>query len=442
MPNTRKPFTADQLTRFAEAVVAPMRTPMVVVDEDLQIVAASEAFCRVLSDDTDPPGQNLLALEQGRWDTPAFRGVLEEALPQQQPFDDVELSWGDGAPVYVCGRVLHCETGLPRLALLSFEPQHSQTRTATLQLQHLAEEIVATVREPMLVLDYDHRIVMANQSFYRDFRVPPGDVTGRPLKELGNGQWDIPELRHQLEIVLTQDRSFNDFEVEHEFEEIGRRTMLLNARRIDHLRLILLAIEDVTERRRLQHQQEILVSELAHRIHNLLAVIQSLAMQTSGAGLDEYRSSLLGRLGALAAAHNVLFRMRWHNADLGEVLRQTLAPFIEGGSRPRLDGPPVGLPPGRTTAVALIVHELATNAAKYGAFSIGDGDVQVTWGMASDEVWLKWREIGGPPVTSRGPAGFGTTLIERTASYQLGGEAELNFEPDGLVCSLRFSLTD
>lgn len=114
----------------------------------------------------------------------------------------------------------------------------------------LAQKIVDTVREPMLVLDVDLRVHSANESFYRNFRVEPGETVGRLVYELGNGQWDIAALRELLENVLPHNQFFNDFEVQHEFENLGHRTMLLNARRVNHLQLILLAIEDVTERRR------------------------------------------------------------------------------------------------------------------------------------------------------------------------------------------------
>jgi two-component system, chemotaxis family, CheB/CheR fusion protein len=116
--------------------------------------------------------------------------------------------------------------------------------------REFAESIVDTVREPLLVLTPELKVRSANGSFYRDFQVSREETRDRPLYELGNGQWDIPDLRRVLEEVLPHDKKFSDFEVEHEFESIGRRTMLLNGRRLDHVQLILLAIEDITERKR------------------------------------------------------------------------------------------------------------------------------------------------------------------------------------------------
>ena len=117
-----------------------------------------------------------------------------------------------------------------------------------------AESIVATVREPLLVLDADLKVVSANRSFYQTFKVSPEEAQGQLLYDLGNRQWGIPKLRELLEEVLPKNTSFNDFEVEHDFETIGRRIMLLNARRIyreaNKTQMILLAIEDITEHRR------------------------------------------------------------------------------------------------------------------------------------------------------------------------------------------------
>ena len=130
-----------------------------------------------------------------------------------------------------------------------------------------AENVISTIREPLLVLDSDLRLVSANQSFYREFSVTPAETEGKLIYEMCNGQWDIPKLRELLENILPNNTSFEDYEVEHEFPTLGRRTMLLNARRIHNhgakTQKILLAIEDVTERKRLE--QEMTSSELRYR---------------------------------------------------------------------------------------------------------------------------------------------------------------------------------
>ena len=129
-----------------------------------------------------------------------------------------------------------------------------------------AEMIVDTVREGLLVLDLDLRVKAANESFYHHFGVDPEDTVGRLVYDLGNGQWDVPELRELLETILPHERAFNDYEVAHDFEGIGERVMLLNARRMDDHQLILLAIEDVTDRRRGERELRALTDTLEAQV--------------------------------------------------------------------------------------------------------------------------------------------------------------------------------
>lgn len=220
--------------------------------------------------------------------------------------------------------------------------------------------------------------------------------------------------------------------------------MLLNARRIDHLGLVLLAFEDVTARRRLERQQQAIQGELAHRLKNALAVVQSMAVQTKAATVDGFRSAIIGRMQALALAHGVLIEAQWRPSDLSTLIGRILAPHVaRGGSdRVRLEGPPVELSAEHATAFALIVHELATNSVKYGALSLPSGTVLVRWSFTANRLLLEWSDHGGPPVAASRKAGFGTRLITRTAAYQFGGQAELFFEPEGLLCRLDIPLTE
>lgn len=431
------PYSTDQLTRFAEATVSCLHSPIAILDKGLKVLAASAPFCRLLGISGDPRGKDFLSLNDGRWDLSELRNCLEAVLTEHRSFDDARVAGSSGGTLFISGRALHTDDEEPLLITLSVELAPSSVHTVEQLERGIAEEIVATIREPLLVLDYEHRVKLANDSFYRAFRVSPAEVVGQSLSKLGNGQWDIPELRDQLEALLRRDRYFQDFEVEHEFAEIGRRTMLLNARRIDHLRLILLAIEDVTERRRNERQQKLLVSELAHRVQNLLAVVQSLASQTHGATVDEFRTAFLGRLRALATSHGALFESRWRNAELNSLLRQILAPHAQ---RFILEGPPVTLSAEQAVAIGLIAHELATNAAKYGAFSTEAGRVSVSWGSKSATLWLEWNESGGPEVKSTHPPSFGVNLINTTASHQLQGNAELSFGRTGLRFRLQCPL--
>lgn len=562
-----------------------------------------------------------------------------------------------------------------------------------------SEAIVATIRQPLLVLDGKMCVQSANPAFYRQFKVTAKEIEGCLVYELGDGQWDIPSLRTLLEEVLSKNGKVADFEVEHDFHDIGRRFMLLNARKLSQNEsradLVLLAIEDVTERRKgeiavhaseqrlkdliealpgavyttdaaglltsynpaaaeiwgrqpelgkeefcgswrmyrpdgtpLAHDEcpmaitlregrqiigeeamverpdgvlvpllvyptplfdasgalaggvnmmvditerkraeelaerlssivessddaiisktldgiitswnkgaerlfgytakeivgksiltlippdrhdeetdildrirkgehiehfetvrlrkdgsqvwvsltisplkdaggkvigaskiardmtarrhadehrKILIGELNHRVKNTIAVIQSIASQTLGhaSTMKEARDSFSSRLINLAKAHDVLTRESWKSANLAEIVGDTVNPHSGGKNRFLIEGPDVQLAPSAALAIAMALHELSTNAAKYGALSSEAGQVDIVWSLygSNDDrrLTLRWSESGGPPVSAPKRKGFGSRLIERALAAELGGEVRVQYEPSGLVCTI------
>lgn len=568
-----------------------------------------------------------------------------------------------------------------------------------------AETVVATMRQPLLVLDGDLRIQSANTAFYAHFRVRRQDAEGTPISELGNGQWDIPRLRALLHEVLSENKEFNDFEMEHDFREIGPRSMLLDARKLKRGsgrdELILLAIEDITERRKsekvirqseqrlkdliealpgavyttdaqglimscnpaavelwgrepelgleewcgswrmyrpdgtplppdqcpmavalkegrairgeeavverpdgtrvpllvyptplrdtsgvvtgavnmmvdisernkaqalaeqlaaivessddaiisknldgvitswnkgaerlfgyrpeeiigkpvttliapdrhdeeahilsalrrgehLAHYETVrlrkdgspvwvsltvsplrdangrisgaskiardmterrnadehrknLVRELNHRVKNTLAVVRSIASQTIGqaSSLEDAARQFGARLVNLAKAHDVLTRESWAGADLANIVEDTVSLHTGGESRFRIEGPHVRLRPSSALAVAMALHELSTNAVKYGALSSATGRVDIVWGIEGNgegrRLTLRWMEHDGPPVVEPKRKGFGSRLIERALAQELGGEVHIAYEPSGVICTIDAPMPD
>jgi two-component sensor histidine kinase len=189
-----------------------------------------------------------------------------------------------------------------------------------------------------------------------------------------------------------------------------------------------------------ERQQKLLLDELNHRVKNTLATVQAIAHQTLRTRSDpaEFRAAFEARLTALSATHNLLTATSWRSASLRDVLLQEFLPH--GVERYRLQGPDVPLPAGQALAVGMMFHELATNAAKYGALSVAGGRVAVRWALSGPPqapvVEIAWRETNGPPVTPPGRTGFGTRLIERS----LQGTATLDYAPEGLRCDIRLGL--
>ncbi|HEX6866104.1 MAG TPA: HWE histidine kinase domain-containing protein, partial [Caulobacteraceae bacterium] len=202
---------------------------------------------------------------------------------------------------------------------------------------------------------------------------------------------------------------------------------------------------DVTDRIRAQRQQRLLLDELNHRVKNTLANVQAIAAQTLRATSDPtaFRNAFEARLMALSATHNLLTASTWTGADLQEVLLIELEPH--GANHYRFQGPAVRLSAQEALTFGLVFHELATNAAKYGALSSPDGCVSVRWSVeeagGQQRLKLEWAEHGGPPITAP-PArtGFGSRLIERSVRSDLGGKAELSYEPKGVVCRIDIRL--
>lgn len=225
--------------------------------------------------------------------------------------------------------------------------------------------------------------------------------------------------------------------------------MLLNARKLAHggnrTELILLAIEDVTERHDADALRQTLINELSHRVKNMLAMVLSIGSQTlrQSASLDEFKLAFEGRMHSLARVHDLLVGENWGGADLGELVRRTMAPH---GMEDRITavGPSLTMTPEAGVAMAMVLNELATNAVKYGALSGDRGHLDVTWAVDSraDGPWihLQWIESGGRPVTKPARRGFGSTLIERSITHQLCGTAALSFPAEGLRCDIAFPM--
>ncbi|WP_460452506.1 sensor histidine kinase [Alsobacter sp. SYSU BS001988] len=196
---------------------------------------------------------------------------------------------------------------------------------------------------------------------------------------------------------------------------------------------------DITEREEAQAQRELLLAELNHRVKNTLAVVQALAQQSFKASAGDERDAFFGRLNALATANTMLTQTNWTYASLSRIAEDTLAAGRPNGDRLSLSGPTIPLDPRAALAVTLALHELLTNAVKYGALSNELGAVDVTWVLLDSvepRFRLVWRESGGPLVAPPSKTGFGSRLIRRLLAKDLCGHVELDFRPEGVVCTI------
>jgi PAS domain S-box-containing protein len=204
----------------------------------------------------------------------------------------------------------------------------------------------------------------------------------------------------------------------------------------------------VLERKRTETHQRLLLNELNHRVKNTLAVIQSVAAQTfrGDAATPEARRAFESRLTALAGAHDLLTGRNWEAAALSQVIERAGIGCGAAPGRVRIEGEDVELAPRTALSIAMALHELCTNAVKYGALSNEAGTVSVSWNVSGDEesrrLSLCWSEQGGPPVSPPERRGFGSRMVERGLAAELGGEVSLDFRPEGVVCRIDAPLPD
>ncbi len=359
------------------------------------------------------PVQAEVAGDDGRW-------YLRRIVPyrtQDNRIDGVVVTFSDITEIKAAGAAVHA------------------ARDQIMQIYN-------SVPHPLVVLDPELKVSSANEMFYQTFQVQRGETEGRAIYDLGNRQWDVRPLRQLLAEVISKRVPLEDFVVEHEFEQLGARTMLLQARQVRDADLVLLSIQDITEQKRWEEHQKLLVSELSHRVKNTLATVQSIAAQTirHSKSLESFYQDFSGRLQALGGAHALLTARSWQSLDVRAVILEPLRAYATDTGRVRLEGPEIELKPGAALALSLVVHELATNAVKHGALSNQAGGVAIAWELtgAAGERRLRfvWRESGGPKVRGATARGFGLSLIERITGYELDGEIRYDFAPEGFVCDL------
>ena len=319
-------------------------------------------------------------------------------------------------------------------------------------------DLLETIREGLLVLEPDLTIRFANRAFCDKFSVVPEHAVGRKLYELGNEEWDIPKLRSALETIISGERTFEGFEVEQFFPSIGQRVMCLNARKVyrpgNKIQLILLAIEDVTERVRLEREHAIvserigvLLQELTHRIKNSLQIIVSVVSlearnQKSGEGKAALER-VSHRIAALGRLYSMLGETKSVEAvDAAIYLDALCRDLIESVQKEngtsialKTDIESESLPVDRAIPLGLIVNELVTNAVKYAFPSETRGTVAVTLKRIPGELRLTVADDGQGADPQRADSGLGGRLVD-TFVRQLGGQVERVSSGNGTIVSL------
>jgi PAS domain S-box-containing protein len=325
-------------------------------------------------------------------------------------------------------------------------------------------DIVETIREGVLVLDADLTVRFANRSFCHTFAVAPEHTVGRKLYEIDNGQWDIPKLRTSLETIISGRKTIEAFEVENFFPSIGRRIMAFNARKLyrpdNKIQQILLAIEDVTERVRLEREHAaaherigMLLQELTHRVKNSLQFIASMVRLEARSHKSGEGKAALERVSHRITALGQLYS-KLSKADtveavdaatyLDELCRDLIESVHKEGDTSivlKTDIESELLPTDRAIPIGLIVNELVTNAVKYGFPGEAKGTVMVTLKRVPGELRLTVADDGQGLDPRRADSGLGGRLVDGFAQ-QLGGQVERKSDSQGTTVLLILPLRE
>lgn len=420
---------------------------------------ANDRFFATFEVDRDETiGANLSSLGNGQWNIPTLIGALDRILDEGHKVEDVEV---DHVFPHIGRRVMRLNArktirpgnGSRRILLAIEDVTAESDAAAALERERLLSKgIVDTVREPLLVLDEQLGIISASRAFYATFDVEPGETVGRKLDDLGNGQWAIPALLELLTDVVPRNTSVEDFEVKHVFPKIGERNILLNARKVhregNHTHMLLLAMQDITVRRRLEAERaaaldhaERLLEELNHRVMNSLSMIGGIIAMEARNLSDEDCQAAFTRMRARVDAVGKLYKTLSRAEAVDQVnTRQYLSSLVEDliissghAKPPELKVDIVELPLSTRVAIplGLIVNELATNSLKYAFSDEGGGHLSVLLGVENDMFQLSISDNGGGiDPNARVDSGLGKKLTEAFAT-QLSGKMTTQSDETG-----------
>jgi PAS domain S-box-containing protein len=311
--------------------------------------------------------------------------------------------------------------------------------------------ILNTVVDGIMTIDDRGTIESLNPAAARVFGYSPEEVVGRSVKilmpqfygpEQGGGPDNEPQIDRAKPIGFGR-------------EVTGKRKggsvvpveLAVSSMEVAGRRMFTGVVRDITDRKRAEEHQELLVAELDHRVKNVLAQVAVVAASTrqGSRSIDEFLRSLDGRIQSMAAAHTLLSTSGWQSVGLDALVHSQLAPYTTGANI-TIRGPDVMLASTEIQAVARVLHELATNAAKYGALSTPSGQVSVTWDLhrsrQATRLVLLWRETGGPAVPTVVQPSYGTNLIRSLIPHELGGAVDLMFATEGINCRIEIPLKE
>lgn len=446
-----------ETNRFRGEMLAQVSDAVIAVDSEERIIYLNAAAERLYGFDASRAlGRTLSKIYESRWLHPEDEAAAKTALHERGEWR------GENVHVRHDGRELNVESGIT--VLREFGGQSTGMlaviRDVTERKQHEDKVLVSEIRyrrlfetahDGVLILDPGTRkIIDANPFMTRMLGYPHNQLVGKELFEIGllkdeaASQEMVRKLKRANQVryenlpLESQEGRHQEVEVvANLYDENGRPVIQCN-------------IRDITERRRSEEHVKLLMAEVNHRAKNLLAVVQAVVQQTAKHGDPAtFAARLFDRIGGLAAGQDLLVKNQWQGIEVSDLVETQLAHFKELiGTRVLLDGPPARLTAEAAQGIGMALHELATNAVKYGALSNSEGRVRIVWQVTADTkpaFSMSWVEEGGPKVAASARKGFGQIVIGRMVEAAVQGIAEITYEEKGLswnlIAPLKHALT-
>jgi len=402
-----------------------------------------------------PPGQQPdTALIRGlvhAEDRPRVEAALRRAILKRTDFDsEYRVVWHDGSLHWISarGRALYDAAGKAvAMAGVSMDiTERRQSEEAMRERAALVQVISDGTPTLLYAKDRQGRMKMANAATLRVLGRPAEEIIGKTALESWSDKENAAKvMANDQRLMETGDAiTFEETVTMPDGKHVFLSTKTPQRDANGNVVGLIGASIDITDRMQAEERRKLLINELNHRVKNTLATVQSIARQTARTAptIEAFVASFEGRLLALSRAHDLLTRGNWEDVGVGDVVEAMTAAYrTSAGGRLAAEGPARRVPPRVALALGLGLHELATNAAKYGALSVPAGRVEIVWRHVPEGaglIELCWKEAGGPPVAAPARKGFGMRLLESVMSQDLGHPVELVFAAEGVTCTIRF----
>ncbi|MCQ1854448.1 PAS domain S-box protein [Neorhizobium galegae] len=453
-PRVKKPRrrTTVETKRRLEGIVASAMDGIITIDDEQRIIMfnpAAERIFGLLANEALGLHISRFMPERYRSSHAAHIRRFETAgINNQKMGGAISGLRANGDEFPIEASISQVDVGGERLhtVILRDVTERKAAEDALQEAKRRIEGIVESAMDALISVDEQHRIVQFNPAAERMFGVTAEHAIGAPIERF------IPERfrhKHSEHIRLFKETGVTNRRIGALGDIRGMRAngeefsveASISQVRIGDGKLATVILRDITERKAIEDSRQLLAREVDHRAKNALAVVQALVSLTRAESKEAFVTAVRGRVAALSRAHSLLARNRWEGGDLATIVRDETGPY-QGANQVKIEGPTIVLSPDAVQPVSLLIHELATNAVKYGALSVEEGRVSAFWRiLPAHELELLWIEVGGPPVRKPEAKGFGSTLITEVAARQLSGQIDIAWPVTGLSLVLTLPST-